>query len=181
MKIKEPNFIITERLYFRTWTEADLDLARGLWSDPEVTKFISAYGEFSEADIQDRLKLEMENEKKYGVQYWPVFFKDSREHAGCCGLRPFDLSREIYEIGFHIRSAHWGQGLASEAALGVMEYTFQVLKAAGLFAGHNPQNVTSRHLLQKLGFHYTHDEYYAPTGLQHPSYLLMSDQYHGKK
>jgi [ribosomal protein S5]-alanine N-acetyltransferase len=30
-----------------------------------------------------------------------------------------------------------------------------------------------RQLLAKLGFHYTHDEFYPPTGLQHPSYLLM--------
>ncbi|RPI79619.1 MAG: N-acetyltransferase [Desulfobacteraceae bacterium] len=166
---------------FRIWMETDLDLARGLWSDPQVTKFISANGVFSEVEIRGRLKLEIENETKYGVQYWPVFLKTDQTHVGCCGLRPYDLAGKIYEIGFHIRSAYWGRGLASEAALGVMEYAFKVLKASGLFAGHNPQNTASRHLLQKLGFQYTHDEYYAPTGLQHPSYLLMTDQCHARK
>lgn len=180
-KINEPGFITTGRLYFRTWSEADLDLARGLWGDPRVTRFISARGELSEAEIQSRFKLEIENEKKCGLQYWPIFLKASDEHVGCCGLRPYDLSGSILEIGFHIRANHWGKGLASEAALGVMDYAFHILTASGLFAGHNPQNVASRHLLQKLGFQYTHDEYYAPTGLQHPSYLLMADQYHGKK
>ena len=47
----------------------------------------------------------------------------------------------------------------------------------GLFAGHNPENTVSRHLLQKLGFRYTHDEFYAPTGLQHPSYMMESKDY----
>ena len=28
-----------------------------------------------------------------------------------------------------------------------------------LFAGHNPHSTASRHLLKKLGFRYTHDEY----------------------
>jgi hypothetical protein len=32
-------------------------------------------------------------------------------------------------------------------------------------------------LLEKLGFHYTHDEYYSATGLDHPSYLLTADEY----
>ncbi|HUV51221.1 MAG TPA: GNAT family protein, partial [Anaerolineae bacterium] len=46
-----------------------------------------------------------------------------------------------------------------------------------LFAGHNPKNEASRHLLEKLGFRYSHDEYYAPTGLNHPSYMMTADEY----
>jgi RimJ/RimL family protein N-acetyltransferase len=180
-KPKEPGFLKTGRLYFRTWSEAYLDLARGLWGDSQVTRFITARGELSVEEIQARLKLEIDNEKKYGVQYWPIFLKATHEHAGCCGLRPYDLSKNIYEIGFHIRADHWGKGLASEAALGVMDYAFNLLLVAGLFAGHNPKNTTSRYLLQKLGFRYTHDEYYAPTGLQHPSYMLTADEYNRMK
>ena len=43
-----------------------------------------------------------------------------------------------------------------------------------LFAGHNPDNDASRQLLQQLGFQYTHDEPYAPTGRMHPSYVLSA-------
>jgi hypothetical protein len=45
-----------------------------------------------------------------------------------------------------------------------------------LFAGHNPNNEKSGMLLGKLGFEYTHDEFYEPTGLQHPSYLLKRER-----
>ncbi len=54
-------------------------------------------------------------------------------------------------------------------------YAFGTLGASALFAGHNPANEASRRLLIKLGFPYTHDEFYAPTGMDHPSYLLTAE------
>ena len=99
------------------------------------------------------------------------------EHVGACGLRPYDVQRDIFELGFHIRASKWGQGFATEAARRVIKYAFEELQLKGLFVGHNPKNTVSRHLLEKLGFHYTHDEYYEPTGLEHPSYILYSTAY----
>ena len=73
-------------------------------------------------------------------------------HAGCCGLRLYNLSKQIYEIGFHIRSNHWRFGYGREAAVAIIGYAFNTLKAKALFAGHNPKNDISRHLLQQLVF-----------------------------
>jgi RimJ/RimL family protein N-acetyltransferase len=58
-----------------------------------------------------------------------------------------------------------------------MEYAFDELGAAGLFAGHNPKNDASRPIVEKLGFGYTHDEYYAPTRLYHRSYMITANDY----
>jgi RimJ/RimL family protein N-acetyltransferase len=60
-----------------------------------------------------------------------------------------------------------------------MRYAFERLEVTGLFAGHNPKNKASRHMLGKLGFRYTHDELYGPTGLEHPCYLLTAEEYWG--
>jgi RimJ/RimL family protein N-acetyltransferase len=49
-----------------------------------------------------------------------------------------------------------------------------------IFAGHHPKNVASHRLIEQLGFQYTHHEYYPPTGLQHPSYILIKEQYRPK-
>jgi RimJ/RimL family protein N-acetyltransferase len=168
-------FLQTERLGFRPWTAADLGLAMGLWGDVNVTKLIG--GPFSREQVQARLSLEISNLKTYGVQYWPVFLLSNGEHLGCCGLRPYQLDQGVYEVGVHIRSGYWGNGYAPEAVRAVMEFAFDTLGAKGLFAGHNPANEASRHLVQKLGFHYTHDEYYSPTGLHHPSYMLSADEF----
>lgn len=170
-------FLLTNRLGFRRWRDDDLPLALGLWGDYEVTKLIDARGQLTTNQVQERLIKEIATVRKHGVQYWPIFLRETDEHIGCCGLRPYDLAKGIYEIGFHIRSAHWRCGYAAEAARAVMKYAFNELKAEALFAGHNPQNEASRILLEKLGFQYTHDEYYPPTGLKHPSYLLKAEMH----
>jgi len=165
-------FLQSQRLGFRPWSDADLDLAMGLWGDPEVTRLIG--GSFSRDQVRERLAREIATLREYGVQYWPVFLLVAGDHVGCCGLRPYRIEERVYELGCHLRRAYWGQGYAQEAARAVIGYAFGALGAAALFAGHNPANEASRHLLLKLGFVYTHDEYYAPTGLYHPSYLLRA-------
>jgi RimJ/RimL family protein N-acetyltransferase len=82
-----------------------------------------------------------------------------------------------FRLGIHIRHRHWRQGYAFEAARAVIRYAFDSIKVSGLFAGRNPKNEGSRHLLAKLGFRYTHDEFYKPTGLNHLSYLMIADDY----
>ena len=76
-----------------------------------------------------------------------------------------------YELGFHLRPDFWKQGLAQEAGTAVIGYAFETLHANRLFAGHNPNNTASAGVLKRLGFIYMGDEFYAPTGLYHPSYI----------
>jgi ribosomal-protein-alanine N-acetyltransferase len=170
-------FLTSKRLGFRVWSEGDFDLALGLWGDPEVTRLIDARGQLSEGQVRERFSQEISTSRSHGVQYWPVFLLENDEHIGCCGLRPYDASKRIMEIGFHICSRHWGRGYATEAARAIIVYAFERLEVTGLFAGHNPKNEASRHILAKLGFRYTHDELYEPTGLQHPCYLLTAEEY----
>jgi [ribosomal protein S5]-alanine N-acetyltransferase len=162
---------------FRTWRPADLDLALELWGDPRVGAFITAAGAMTEEEGRQRLLAELELEERHGIQYWPIFLRESGEHTGCCGLRPYDPARRTYEVGAHLRPAFWGRGLASEALRAVMAFAFDGLGASALFAGHNPRNVASQRLLTALGFRYTHDELYTPTGLMHPSYLLTVEEH----
>jgi RimJ/RimL family protein N-acetyltransferase len=170
-------FLTTRRLGFRAWSEDDLHLALGLWGDPEVTRLIDARGNLSEGQVRERLLQEISTARSHGVQYWPIFLLENGEHVGCCGLRPYDEPRGNLELGVHIRSQHWGHGYATEAARAVMAHAFESLRVRGLFAGHNPKNEASRHILKKLGFRTTHEALYEPTGLMHPCYLLTYDEY----
>ncbi len=177
MSISSKYFLRTPRIGFSLWKEGDLHLAIDLWGDFKVTRFFDARGKLSSAQVNERLLQEIATEKLLGIQYWPIFLLRNDHHLGCCGLRPYAKSKNVLEIGFHICFRHWGQGYAFEAARAVMTYAFDTLKVSGLFAGHNPQNEVSRHLLAKLGFRYTHDEFYKPTGLNHPSYLITADDF----
>ena len=165
-------FLRTERLGFRCWCENDFPLALQLWGDPTVTRLIDARGQLSEDEVREKLKHEIDLKEQHGVQYWPMFLLQNHELVGCCGLRPYDLANSVYEIGVHIRSAYWRRSFALEASQAMIRYAFDALKVKSLFAGHNPNNTASRALLNKLGFEYIGDEFYPPTGLQHPSYLL---------
>ena len=174
-----PYFLTSRRLGFRRWAPGDLELASGLWGDPEVTRLFDSRGRWSREAVRDRLEREIATQRTHGVQYWPIFLLGTAEHVGCCGLRPYDPSRRILEIGFHVRSSHWRRGYASEAATRVMAHAFESVGATALFAGHHPDNVASRDLLRKLGFRHTHDELYEPTGLEHPSYRLTAEEHVG--
>lgn len=168
--MRDEYFLRTARLGFRCWTADDLPLALALWGDPAVTRLIG--GPFSGAQIWERLQAEIAAMAAHRVQYWPIFLLSGGAHVGCCGLRVYDLSEEIYELGFHLRAVYWGQRFAVEAGRAVIEFAFTGLRARGLFAGHHPANTASRVVLERLGFRLTHEEFYAPTGLTHPSYRL---------
>jgi len=165
-------FLQSQRLGFRQWSGADLPLAQALWGNPEVTRFIG--GPLSLEKIQERLRAEMEFYSLHAVQYWPILLLESHEHAGCAGLRPYRLEDRIFELGVHLRRPYWGRGLAEEAARAVINFAFERAGVKALFAGHHPANSASQHLILKLGFRRTHEEFYPPTGLNHPSYLLQS-------
>jgi len=168
-------FLQTERLGFRPWSESDFELAMGLWGDPEVTRLFG--GPFSHEQVMERLSREIANWQAHGIQYWPIFLLAGGEHVGCCGLRLHKPEQRILEIGYHLRRAHWSFGYASEAARAVVDFAFHTLGARGLFAGHHPENQASGGVLRKLGFRYTHDELFAPTGLNHRAYLLTAEEF----
>lgn len=161
-KNSEKYFLKSNRLGFRLWRQDDLDIATDLWGDYEVTRLFDARGKWSREAVRKRLAEEIKTEKKYRVQYWPIFLLEIHSHVGCCGLRPYEISQGIYEIGFHIRSSLWRRGYAREAAMTVIDYAFNTLAANGLFAGHNPRNSVSRHILLQLGFRFNPQRILSP-------------------
>jgi ribosomal-protein-alanine N-acetyltransferase len=163
----------TARLEFRRWTGADLALAASLWSDPDVMRFIG--GPYSDEEVTARIERELANEAAHGVQYWPLFVRDTGEFAGACGLKPHDPETRAYEIGFQLRPEFWGRGYATEASRAVIAHAFGALQATVLFAGHHPRNDASGALLAKLGFTTIGTHFFARTGLDHPWCRLTND------
>ena len=161
-------FLTTPRLGFRHWTDADEPLALGLWGDPDVTRMLG--GPFTDDHVRQRLATQITMHHEHGIQYWPIFLLNTEEHVGCCGLRPYQP--KIPELGFHLRKAFWGQGLAREAATAVIHYAFANLQIDAIFAGHYPDNANSRKVLLSLGFQYAGEAVYPPTGILEPTYLL---------
>jgi ribosomal-protein-alanine N-acetyltransferase len=176
MKHSHSYFLKSARLGFSHWSAEDLPLAISLWGDPQVSRFIG--GPFSPEKIKEKLAREIALMNAHKVQYWPIFLRASGEHLGCAGLQPYELDKKIYELGAHLLPAYWGQGFAVEAGRAIITFAFESLGASSLFAGHHPENYSSRSVLKKLGFQYKGEKFYAPTGQTEPAYLLSPPRKH---
>ena len=166
----------TGRLVARSWQIADLPLAMELWGDPAVTALIDSRGKLTEAQVQEKLSAEIERERSSGVQYWALFDHYDAAFVGCGGLRPwvYTSCEGDFEVGFHLVRRCWGKGLGTEAALGALEYAWEKLQLPKVYAGHHPDNHVSEKILKKLGFEFIENVLYEPTGLMHPSYVVIA-------
>ena len=63
----------TEWLIARSRQIKDLALAIEVWGDPAVTALIDSRGELSNAQVEEKLRAEIEHERLHGVQYWALF------------------------------------------------------------------------------------------------------------
>ncbi len=167
-------FLQSDRLGWRTWTPDDIELAWSLWGDAEVTRLIG--GPLTREQVAARLAREIASQEAHGIQYWPIFLLESGKHIGCAGLRPYMQELRTPELGVHLKPQFRRKGYATEAAEAVMGYGFIRLDVQAIFAGHHPANMASRHMLRRLRFRYTHEEFYPATGMMHPSYLYARPQ-----
>ena len=94
------------RLTFRSWTARDTALAEALWCDPEVTYYFG--GAMTREQANHRLQAECDREASFGLQYWPVFLRETGEFAGCAGLRPWSMDSTIIEVGVNLMRSVWG-------------------------------------------------------------------------
>ncbi len=171
----------TKRLYTRPWQNTDIGSAELLWGDPVVTRLIDIRERLTKKEVKAKLDEQIQLQKQYGLSYWALVLKETDQIIGCCGLRPYDTEKNSYELGFHLIQDYWKKGYATEAALAAITYAFDSLQVRTLFAGHHPHNRASESLLKKLGFQYVRDEYYQPTGLDHPSYILENPRLSSEK
>jgi ribosomal-protein-alanine N-acetyltransferase len=82
-----------------------------------------------------------------------ITWKDTPDEViGCCGVFPVLDEPDLHEVGYWVRVADWGQGVATEAVGELMRFVFAegVCKRvrARVFVG----NAASEAVLRKLGF-----------------------------
>jgi len=170
----------TDRLFLRSWSENDFPLAQSLWGDADVMTFLG--GPLSDEKVREKMRAEITCFEKHGVQYWPIFQKQTDEFVGCCGLRPWAYTPpEGHELGFHLVKTKWGRGLAFEVAAAVVKHAFETLQLSTLRAGHHPDHVNSKKILLRLGFESADEVFYKPTGLMHPTYTLRKSAWAAKR
>ncbi|MDF7775499.1 GNAT family N-acetyltransferase [Sphingomonas sp. AOB5] len=110
--------IETGRLLLRPWREADKPGFHALVNTPAM---MAHFGGPTTREKHDLLiDRQMALQARDGHCMWAVEKRDSGELAGVCGVRIGGHAGtpvpEELEVGWRIGEAHWGQGIAREAA-----------------------------------------------------------------
>ncbi|HBJ86239.1 MAG TPA: GNAT family N-acetyltransferase [Verrucomicrobiales bacterium] len=142
--------IETERLQLRQMTPGDVPALLGVFGDPEVMRYYPA--PFDEARMQAWVDWNRRSYAAHGHGLWALILRDTGELVGDCGLvsQQVEGVQEV-EIGYHVRRDLWGQGMATEAALGCLNYGFTTLGCRRLVSLIHPLNVASRRVAEKIG------------------------------
>jgi RimJ/RimL family protein N-acetyltransferase len=140
----------TVRLAFREMTPHDLDDMAAPLSDPDVMRYYP-YPK-SREEVSAWIASSQRLYQEHGFGLWILTLRDTDEFVGDCGLTPQQVegSTEI-EVGYHVRTAFQGRGLATEAASACRDYARDVLKADRLIAIIDPRNRPSQRVAEKLG------------------------------
>ncbi len=166
-------FMSSERIGFRWWRADDLPHAMEIWGNPEVTRFFNRDA-LTPEQVAHKLEETIATAERHHIQYWPMFLLEDGTHIGCAGLRPH-ANDGVLEMGVYLKPQYWGRGFAVESCERVISHAFESGLTTTLFAGHHPDNHGSRNALRKLGFLGITAEFYEPTGMFHPSYLMYKD------
>jgi RimJ/RimL family protein N-acetyltransferase len=137
--------VATARLTLRPLAIDDVDLLVGLDADPEVMRYITG-GRPSPRDETERVV-----QRSVGHR-WVAYERAEGEFAGWFGLRPAGWDER--ELGYRLRRACWGRGLATEGALALIELAFTQLDAPRVWAQTMTVNTASRAVMERCGMRY---------------------------
>jgi len=169
--------IITEaeRLLLRNFHAFDGEAMDRIFGDEDVMCF---EGEVQTKEwVRDWLKGCLENYyQKWGFGPWAVVEKGSRGTIGYCGLFHFPdiCGQPEIEIGYRLARSFWGKGYATEAALAVRDYAFNILGISRLIAMIDPGNSASVRVAEKVGMQYEKDVMFE--GYTHPDHVYVIER-----
>jgi ribosomal-protein-alanine N-acetyltransferase len=142
----------TERLVLRRQVIGDLDALWALYCDPEITKYIpDAPRTYEEA--KEELEWFMNGHPKHPeLGLWATIHKETGKFIGRCGLLPWTIDgQQEVEVAYTLAQEFWGQGLATEAAKGILQYGFDQLHLSRLICLIDKENQASMRVAEKIG------------------------------
>lgn len=79
--------------------------------------------------------------------------------VGECKLKNIDLEKRICSMGIHLQNdSVKGKGYGTQAERLILQYAFEELGMIAVHADAALQNTRSQHVLEKVGFLYTHED-----------------------
>ena len=159
----EPIEFETSRLKLRQWRAADREPFAALNADPRVMEFFPALQGYA-ASLAS-IDSWQEQFASQGWSNWAAELKASGEFIGFIGLsvprRQLPCSPCV-EIGWRLAHAHWGQGLATEAAKGTLAVGFERLRLSEIVSFTAIGNLRSRAVMERIGMCNVNEDFEHP-------------------
>ena len=166
--------IETPRLVLRRHTVHDFLSCAALWSDPQVTRYISGRA-FTGEETWARLLRYIGHWEALGYGFWLVEEKSTGEFAGELGFA--DFHREIDppitdpEAGWAFLPRFHGRGYATEALRAALAWGDTHLSGPRTVCLIHPENTASFRVAEGCGFRECHRTVYK----DHPAVLLARE------
>lgn len=145
----------TERLWLRSWTEADRAPYAALNGDPVVMEYFPSTLTAPQSDeMVARMQAGLD-QRGYGL--WATERLDTGECIGFVGVAMpiWDVEglTPCVEIGWRLAQQHWGLGFAPEAASEVLRFAFEHIELPRdeVVSFTTVTNHRSRRVMEKIG------------------------------
>lgn len=150
--------IETERLLLRPFKLDDAGALFTIYQDPQVMRYVGK-APVTLADERNRLRRHIKNHYlRLGYGLLATVLKDTGAVIGRCGFLNWKIEgRQRTEVGYLLARAHWGQGLATEAAQALVHFGFGTLRKRRLISLIHPDNAASIRVALKIGMAYEKD------------------------
>ncbi|MCB8985960.1 MAG: GNAT family N-acetyltransferase [Ardenticatenaceae bacterium] len=148
-----PIVLATARLSLRPFQAADIPAFAAYRSDPEVARYQSWEAPYTLAQAE-QFVTEMSAMQSIPLDTWYQLAIERRGHSpiiGDCAFRILPDDGQQAEIGFSLARAYQGQGYASEAVRGLLDYLFGDLRLHRVRAICDAENEASSRLLERIG------------------------------
>lgn len=161
----------TDRLRLRPLRPEDVEGLLVILGDPETMRFYPT--PYTRELVEEWVEDSINRYRRDGIGLWAVELKATGELVGDCGpaVREVLGTKEI-ELGWHVKRAFWGQGLATEAAAACREWVFREIRPSRLIALVRPENTQSRRVAEKIGMTVEGEVKYGSMGWLHLVYAI---------
>ncbi|WP_232695497.1 GNAT family N-acetyltransferase [Brevibacillus daliensis] len=143
--------LTTNRLILRQLRNEDVPDLFHYFSKDEVTKYydLESFTEHTQAsNLIQFWKQRFEAEQ--GIR-WGISLANQDRIIGTCGYHNWSKEHYKAEIGYELTPEYWRKGIMTEAVEAIIKYGFMNLQLNRIEAFIDPDNLSSRKLLEKAG------------------------------
>lgn len=167
--MKNRVIVETERLLLREMSQEDSAFVTAMLTHPEVMRYWPR--PYTPQEAVEWIERHKERFRTHGDGYWLAIEKTGGQPVGQAGVLRQEVDGvEETGIGYILHRPFWGQGFATEAARGCLQYAFETLGRDRVVVLIRPENEASLKVARRLNAPLEKNTHYA--GFEHHVFVI---------